>query len=127
VPNIEPTTYADRLDNRKSNLPVSKWRAAGERGWDLYSKANCDRAEGILHDLVDGLIDAEETASEEKKVAVFKSAVESLNALNDETGMIETGEREDLCEVLDLIATDCGIDPGKYGNGEGIATEWRDW
>jgi hypothetical protein len=76
---------------------------------------------------VDGLFDVGEAAPEAKKVTLFKVAVEALNDLNDETGMMETGEREDLCELLNLIATACGIDPGKYGNGEGLATEWRDW
>jgi hypothetical protein len=41
--------------------------------------------------------------------------------------MIETGEREELCELFNLMAVDCGIDPGKYGGGEGLASEWRDW
>src|SRR5262249_39076471 len=109
VPNIEQMTYADRLNSQRSNFPVAKWRTAGERGWELYSKANCDRAESILHELIDGLIDVCEAAPEAKKVALFKTAVEALNELNDETEMIETGEREDLCELLDQIATDCGI------------------
>ena len=41
--------------------------------------------------------------------------------------MIETGEREELCELFNSIAADCGIDPGQYGHGEGLASEWRDW
>jgi len=127
VPNIEQMAYADRLNSQRSNFPVAKWRTAGERGWELYSKDKRDRAESNLHELIDGLIHVGEEAPEAKKVALFKKTVEALNELNDETEMIETGEREDLCELLDQIAADCGIDPGKYGNGEGLATEWRDW
>lgn len=89
--------------------------------------ANCDRAERILNDLVDGLIELGEAASEAKKIGWFKAAVEALNARAAETGMIETGEREELCELFNLIAVDCGIDPSNYGGGEGPASEWRDW
>lgn len=120
-------SYAGRLDRWRSNLPFSDWRANLERGLEQYTQANCDQAERILKELVDGLIKAGETAPEAKKVVLFKTAVEALNALNAETNMIETGEREELCELFNLIAVDCGIDPGKYGSGEGLASEWRDW
>lgn len=120
-------SYADRLDRWRNNLPFSEWRTNLEVGLEQYTQANCDQAERILQDLVDGLIKVGETAPEAKKVVLFKTAVEALNDLNDETGMIETGEREELCDLFDLIAADCGIDPSKYGSGEGLASEWRDW
>ena len=39
--------------------------------------------------------------------------------------MTETGEQADLSEAINAIALMCGIDPGKYGDGEGPASEWR--
>jgi hypothetical protein len=41
--------------------------------------------------------------------------------------LIETGEREDLCELIDQITIAAGMDPKNYGDGEGIADEWRNW
>jgi hypothetical protein len=120
-------SYADRLNRWRNNLPFSDWRTNFELGLEQYTQANCDQAERILKELVDGLIKAGEAAPEAKKVILFKTAVEALNALNAETNMIETGEREELCELFNLIAVDCGIDPSKYGSGEGLASEWRDW
>jgi hypothetical protein len=120
-------SYADRLNRWRNNLPFSDWRTNFELGLEQYTQANCDQAERILKELVHGLIKAGETAPEAKKVILFKTAVEALNALNAETNMIETGEREELCELFNLIAVDCGIDPSKYGSGEGLASEWRDW
>jgi hypothetical protein len=120
-------SYADRLKRWRNNLPFSDWTTNFERGLEQYTPANCDQAERILKEFVDGLIEVGETAPEAKKVALFKTAVEALNALNAETNMIETGEREELCELFNLIAADCGIDPRKYGSGEGLASEWRDW
>ena len=120
-------SYADRLSRWRNSLPFSDWRTNFQRGLEQYTQANCDQAERILKALVDGLIKVGETAPEAKKVILFKAAVEALNALNAETNMIETGEREELCELFNLIAVDCGIDPSKYGSGEGLASEWRDW
>ena len=120
-------SYADRLNRWRNNLPFSDWRTKVQLGLDQYTQANCDQAERILNELVHGLIKVGETAPEAKKVILFKAAVEALNALDAETNMIETGEREELCELFNLIAVDCGIDPSKYGDGEGLASEWRDW
>jgi hypothetical protein len=120
-------SYADRLNRWRNNLPFSDWRTNFELGLEQYTQANCDQAERIMKELVDGLIEVGETAPEAKKVSLFKTAVEALNLLNDETHLIETGEREELCELFNLISVDCGIDPSKYGSGEGLASEWRDW
>jgi hypothetical protein len=38
---------------------------------------------------------------------------------------IETGEREELCDIFDNIADSVGIDIHTYEDG--IASEWRDW
>ena len=120
-------TYVDRLNSWRNNFPFSEWKAGLGHGLDQYTEANCNRAERILNDLVDGLIEVGEAASETKKIGLFKTAVEALNALDAETHMIETGEREELCDLFNLMAVDCGIDPSKYGDGEGLASEWRNW
>jgi hypothetical protein len=124
---VDEMTYVDRLNSWRNNFPFSEWKAGLGHGLDQYTEANCNRAERILNDLVDGLIEVGEAASEAKKIGLFKTAVEALNTLDAETHMIETGEREELCDLFNLMAVDCGIDPSKYGDGEGLASEWRDW
>lgn len=75
------------------------------------------------------LIALGENAPEDEKLQAFQVAVEALNTLNDETdgSLIETGEREELCDLFNAIAVKAGIDPNQYGDGEGPASEWRDW
>jgi len=52
----------------------------------------------------------------------------SLNELDDKIdGLIETGEREDLCELIDQITIAAGLNPENYADGEGLADEWREW
>ena len=41
--------------------------------------------------------------------------------------LIETGEREELCCLLDVITEAVGLDADVYGVSVGIGSEWRDW
>ncbi len=94
---------------------------------EQYTEENCEAAKGILSTLLSELIALGEDSQEEDKIEKFKVAVEALNTLNDETDVIETGEREQLCDLFDHIAIAAGIDPDKYGGGDQLASEWRDW
>ncbi len=56
--------------------------------------------------------------------AAVKSVVLELNELNDETEgrLIETDQREDLCQIILLAAARAGLD-GEQDHTE----EWREW
>jgi len=122
-------TYQDNLNESKKSYPFASWRAAFENGLDQYTEENCNKAKAIFDNLISGLIELGENADEDKKVNLFKHAILATNALNEECDdcLIETGEREDLCELTDVITKACGLNPEKYGDGEGLATEWREW
>lgn len=83
----------------------------------------------ILNNLLSSLMALGEAADEAKKVAHFETAVIALNDLNDDTdgSLIETDEREELCDLFNKIGLAAGIDVEKYGDGEGLESEWRDW
>jgi len=119
-------TYSQRLNLARRHYPFAKW---GKSGLEQYTPDNCEAAEAILDDLISDLEDLGEEAPEPKKMKKFEKAVVALNELNDQTegALIETGEREELCELFNQIAIQAGIDPEKYGDGEGPASEWRDW
>jgi hypothetical protein len=83
----------------------------------------------IFDDLIADLIAKGEHAAEAEKVESFRIAIEATNEMNDEFdgSFIETGERKDLWELTNVISIAAGINPDKYGGGEGLATEWREW
>ncbi len=85
------------------------------------------RCGGYYDDLIAALSAKGEAASESEKVELFRVAIERTNDLDGETGMVETDEREDLCELTNVILIAAGINPDNYGEGEGLASEWRDW
>jgi hypothetical protein len=119
----------------KEEYPFDQWKTYaeigedGEDGLEQYTEENCEAAKRILDTLVSDLVALGEDAPEQDKLKKFQVAVEALNTLNDETdgSLIETGEREELCALFNIIAVKSGIDPSKYGDGEGPASEWRDW
>ena len=113
----------------KKDYPFDSWRQAFSQGLVQYSEENCLKAESILDTLTAGLTRLGLGAPEAAKVSLFEVAVKAFNDLNEETGgsLIETGEREQLFPLFERIASAVGIDTKKYGGGEGIASEWRDW
>lgn len=119
------TLYLDRLNSAKEHYPFGQW---AESGLEQYTDEACASFAAVFDQLIEKLAALGESSPEENKIKAFQEAVEALNALNaaDET-LIETGEREDLCGLCNAVATAAGIDPGKYGNGEGPASEWREW
>jgi hypothetical protein len=121
--------YEARLLEIKENYPFIRWQTYKDNGLEQYTKENCEAAKHILDTLLSNLVALGEDARERDKIQKFQVAVEFLNSLNDETdgSLIETDEREELCELLNMIAAKAGIDPNKYGDGEGPASEWRDW
>jgi len=121
-------TFQQRLKAMKRQFPFKQWRAGEEGGLEQYTKENCAAMAAIFDQLLKRLIALGESAAETDKLTAFKEAIEATNALNEqEMNLIETGEREQLCELCNEIAHAAGLDPTKYGGGEGPASEWRDW
>ena len=116
------------LHEAKKLYPFKEWRARYKEGFEQFTAANCKKATQIADALVTGLMALKE-GTEAQKMDLFKTAVVAYNQLNDTTGgtLLETEEREELIDLLNTISSLAGLNPGNYGNGEGVATEWRDW
>jgi hypothetical protein len=122
-------TCQEKLENLKCSYPFGRWREAYHEGLDQYTKENCDKVEAVLDNLIASLSQLGENGATDRKVEMFRIAVQSLNILNNDNdgSLIETEEREELCELFDEITLAVGLDPDNFGEGEGIASEWRDW
>jgi hypothetical protein len=121
-------TYNQKLEETKDYYPFDNWLQAFDDGLLQYTRENCNRTKAIFDTLISQLTGIGQNAAENNKVGLFKTAILALNALNEDVdGLIETGEREDLCDLVDRITIAAGLTPGKYGDGDGLADEWRDW
>jgi hypothetical protein len=117
--------YEVKLNSAKAGYPFQRWQ---ESGLEQYTPEACAAFAAVIDLLIADLGQVGVDATESVKLAAFEKAVVALNKLNEaDESLIETGEREDLCELINTIAVAAGLDPSKYGNGEGPASEWRDW
>ena len=117
--------YLSKLEATKASYPFKQWE---ESGLDQYTPEASRAFAGVFDRLIADLSAKGEDAPEDQKLECFHHAVLALNALNEQDeSLIETAEREDLCELCNVVAQAAGLEPSKYGGGEGPATEWRDW
>jgi hypothetical protein len=123
------TSWSENLLATKSLYPFAAWHENLFPDMPQYSLQNCTAAQQVVDLLITKLIALGEHASDAQKLACFETAVLALNELNDQTdgALIETGEREQLCKLIDSVGLTVGLDPQQYGDGDGIASEWRDW
>ena len=121
--------FALDLEATKQSYPFDRWHEGLQSGLEQYTKENCNKARAIFDVLIQDLISLGPSAPENNKLAKFKTAVLALNDLDEELDccLIETGEREDLCKLCNAICKAAGMEPTKYGDGEGPASEWREW
>ena len=122
--------YLQRLSEAKRSYPFDRWQAGYAHGLSQYSERNCWRAMTIIDRLIRRLGELGEDASVEVELTRIQEAVESLNRLNSELEfrLIETGEREELCALIDIVASAVGVDPKDHrSDGGSIACRWRDW
>ncbi|AWG23660.1 hypothetical protein FFWV33_13665 [Flavobacterium faecale] len=129
TPEKDKLSYIEALIATKQYYPFEKWREKSSKyGLLQYTEDNCTAAKNIFDTLLEKLIKTGENGEIKKKEKYFEIAVLALNELNDvEQGLIETGEREDLCELIDKITIAAGLNPKNYAKGEGIADLWREW
>jgi len=126
--NSASMTYQEKLKSCKADYPFVRWREAFDEGFEQYTEENCNRFKLIFDNLISDLIRLGEHSQSAEKVNAFKKAVLTLNNLSaEDDSLIETGEREDLCALVDQITIACGLNPKDFGGGEGLASEWREW
>jgi hypothetical protein len=88
-----------------------------------YSAADIERCAAILDAFVENVGSAAGNA--DRIMAAVQDAVLRLNDLSEESGsLIETDQREDLCEFIELAARAGGL---HIDANDDITEEWREW
>lgn len=97
-----------------------------DEGHDVgYTQAHVDQCGKILSAYLAAVLDPAAKGASDRIMAAVKTAVLALNDLNDECdgGLIETDQREDICELIISAAALAGLESEEYD----ITGEWRDW
>ncbi|MBQ9115447.1 MAG: hypothetical protein IJY04_00320 [Clostridia bacterium] len=89
-----------------------------------YTQRTIDKCESLLLDYIDAL-EALEDPSDEEIMQLVENLVLALNDLNESVNyaLIETMERESICEIIQNSALDCGLNTTE----DDITAEWREW
>lgn len=123
---MDPTTHPD-LDRVKARLLDSmqgymqSFEEAGDEA--PYGAADIARCAAILDAFVARVGAA--GADGDRIMAAVRDTVLGLNDLSDEAdSLIETDQREDLCEFIALAARAGGL---QVEAGADITEEWREW
>src|SRR5690606_22066862 len=117
---MEETKYKEEqqiIQNLKTNMLDYM-----EFGDPPYSKKDVEKCEEILSEF---MISFEKTTSKKEGSEVIKLTIIKLNELNKkcEYQLIETGEREQIAEMMISI----GHKKGYNKLNEDITEEWREW
>ena len=114
------------LQSILKHLSIKDWNEKFKDGLEQYNPKNCKKAEKIISNLISKL-EINKELKETDRIELIRLSVLEFNNLNDSLDgcFIETGEREELCDIFDNIADSVGIDTQNYEDG--IASEWRDW
>ena len=88
-----------------------------------YTQSDIDRCEELINDYLERL----GAIAEGDEIAIkgeVKRFVQALNELNGDCGgsLIETEQREDLCQIILVAARDRGLD-----TDDDVTMEWRQW
>ena len=93
--------------------------------WPAHARSS---VKAVFEQLLVELIAAGKDAPESRKLECFERAVSALNTIHRrDRSVIETSEVEQLVDIGNHIAKAAGLEPQKYGDGEGPLSAGREW
>jgi hypothetical protein len=90
-----------------------------------YTRKHIDRCSEIIDDFLASLEKTPKSQKNKYIIAAAKKTILRLNKLNEEcdNSLIETDQREDLAELINLAARQAGLE----SSADDITYEWREW
>jgi len=115
------------LEKKKSKLITGMRDYMNDEDEDFdpgYTEADIQKCDKILMEFLDNLQKLRRDATQPEILAFVKIVVLELNKLNESVGhgLIETGQREDLCDYILYAASHSGLK-----TAEDVTEEWREW
>jgi hypothetical protein len=89
-----------------------------------YERQHVDRCGALLDAFINSTRSIDPSSGPEQILATTKETVLALNALNAECegSLIETDQREMICDLLLAALAGCG-----YDGDDDVTEEWREW
>jgi len=121
--NIDPNRIPE-IQAFLSETPITQWRKRMAEGDDMFSEESITAVETALIEYVQTLC---KTVQKKNATTVYNSMgklVKTLNKINDKYGLIETMEREELCDWLNTLIRKTGLE---LADNVDITDEYREW
>ena len=107
-----------------SETPIPQWRQRMAEGDDMFSEESITAVETPLTEYVQTLCEAVQKKNATTVYNSMGKLVKKLNKINDKYGLIETMEREELCEWMNAIIRKTGLE---LADDVDITDEYREW
>lgn len=123
-------SFDDQIKEIRKRYPFERWHQMHlEDKSTPHTREVCTYARQLMDDLLSIMESSGVESSEEEKKKHIGKTVILFNELNDKCGseLIETMEREELCEVFDLLGVAYKMDFSAYDDGDDITSDWREW
>jgi hypothetical protein len=125
--------WRDEKINEKRQFEAGEIDASECCMAELFPDEFINETEPLLQSLADRISDIDELDYPAVSDAI-KTLVMALNQINEkfDQAVIETGEREQLCQFIEDVIEESAVDLGKYAVNFGcdsseITDTWRDW
>ena len=121
---MKPEPYDLQIEENVYEPMLTYLRSFDEDEEPGYTEEDILRCRRLLEDYVRSLC-ALEKPEEDAILDRVQQTVEAINELNEQTdfAMIETDEREAICQLIQSAALDCGLPD----TAEDITEPWREW
>ena len=121
--NIDPNRISE-IQAFLSETPIAQWRQRMAEGDDMFSEESITAVEKALTEYVQTLCEAIQKKNATTVYNSMGKLVKTLNKINDKYGLIETMEREELCEWMNAIIRKTGLE---LEDNVDITDEYREW
>jgi len=121
--NIDPNRIPE-IQAFLSETPIPEWRQRMAQGDDMFSEESITAVETALTEYVQTLCEAIQKKNATTVYNSMGKLVKKLNKINDKYGLIETMEREELCEWLNTLIRKTGLE---LADNVDITDEYREW
>ena len=121
--NIDPNRISE-IQAFLSETPIAQWRQRMAEGDDMFSEESITAVEKALTEYVQTLCEAIQKKNATTVYNSMGKLVKTLNKINDKYGLIETMEREELCEWMNIIIRKTGLE---LEDNVDITDEYREW
>ena len=123
--NIDPDRIPE-IQAFLSETPITQWRKRMAQGDDMFSEESITAVEKALTEYVQTLCEAVQKKNATTVYNSMGKLVKKLNKINNKYkyGLIETMEREELCEWMNAIIRKTGLE---LADDVDITDEYREW